>query len=167
MSSGSQASPFYLSHARESSAFAKSMTDLFSSGSSGAENLRHLANNTERFLRELWVPRASNLQFLIDNVTFQASYAPEGDGVKLQLWATLGYLPYSVESHQRRRMLLAILEGAHALRNVHFGLNRDKQIIVTQTLVVPDLQPPAFIFVALVLFLQESRPFITLIGACL
>lgn len=167
MPSGLSTPPFYLSRAREPSAFAQSVAGLLGNGAKAAENLHRLTDDTEQFLHLLWVPRSSNLRFQIDNVTFQASYEPANDGINLRLWSILGYLPYSVESHKRRHLLLSILHSSRKLRSARFGLNHEQQIIVTYTSVVRDIQPPSFIFVPLVRFLREARPFIQLIGECL
>jgi len=158
-------SPFYLRRRETGSAFAKSVESLIASGTGAQQQaLRLMAENPDEFLRKVWVPQISKLQFQIDNVPFQARYEPEDDGIKLHIWAVLGYLPYSVESHRRRRALVSILDWAFALKNAKFGLNRESQIVVSYTEKVPDIRPPAFIFVPLVRFLQEARPFIKLIG---
>lgn len=136
-------------------------------GKEAAHNLPDMMDDIDHFLRQVWVPSASNLCFQIDGVPFQAGYKPEGNGVSLQIWAQLGYLPFSVESAQRRRMLISILEAARYLPRAKFGIDKENRIVVTQTVVAPSIQPPAFIFIPLTGFVQEAMPFIRLIGACL
>ena len=161
-------SSFFAAQGGGASLAARSFAKLFGSDASAPKNLRLLADDTDRFLRQVWVPSVSNLQFQIDGVPFQASYEPGEKGVKLQVWSILGYLPYSVESAQRRRMLMTILEGMHSLPRAKFGMNRENQIVVTLTIDVHDsIKPPAFIFVPLLSFLQEAMPFVRLIGECL
>jgi hypothetical protein len=165
------ASSFFAASASSGlSHFAKSFEEfLASKGSSGkgANGFPQMVNDIDHFLRQVCVPDSSNLCFQIDGAPFQASYEPSDKGVKLQFWAHLGYLPFSVESAQRRRMLIDILEGSRLLPTVKFGVDRENQIIVTQTTFVPTIQPPAFIFVPLLAFVQEAMPFIRLIGECL
>ena len=131
------------------------------------EDLRLMVADTDWFLRRLCIPCSSNFQFQVDGVLYQASYQPEGKDIRLQLWAVLGYLPFSVESFQRRRMLLAILEGISTRLEVQFGIDATYQIIVTQSFRVSPIHLPEFIFTPIISFMQEARPFIQLIGECL
>lgn len=118
-------------------------------------------------MRRLMMPRESNVQFQVDGVLFQACYQPDGKGFRLQFWAVLGYLPFSVESFRRRRMLITILDNISSRLNVQFGIDENKQIVISRTFKVPDIRPPEFIFLPLMSFLQEARPFVRLIGECL
>ncbi len=131
------------------------------------QDLHLLATDTDLFLRQVWIPKASNIRFQVEGVFYQARYQPDGEGVRLQIWAELGYLPFSLESAQRRRMLITILEGTAILKETQFGLTEKKQIIVTRTFNVPNIQPPGFIFISLIAFLQEARPFLKLIAECM
>jgi hypothetical protein len=140
---------------------------LFDLKSSAAESFRLMVDDADAFLRQVVVPRASNIQFQVEGVLFQAEYVPQGDGIKLQFWASLGYLPYSIESAPRRQMLIAILENLHNRGTVQFGINDANEIIVAQTFMARTIRLPDYIFIPLVAFLQEALPPIRLIGECL
>jgi hypothetical protein len=167
----SSSSPsFFTSSGGKSSRFSKSFEEFLASkapSGGGITGFPQMADDIDHFLRQVLVPRSSNLSFQIDGAPFQASYEPTNNGIRLQIWAYLGFLPFSVESAQRRRMLIDILEGTRFLPTVKFGVNRENQIIVTQETIVPTIEPPTFIFVALAAFIQEAMPFIKLIGECL
>lgn len=131
------------------------------------DQYRLLLNDTNEFLRQIMVPHASNIHFQVEGVLFQASYSLEGSTTRFQVWATLGYLPYSMESAQRRRLLISLLECLRYGKGAQFGVNKENQIIVTQVFTLEDMHPPLFIFGPLLAFLQASLPFIRLIGECL
>ncbi len=128
---------------------------------------RSMIDDAEQYLRQVWVPRASKLQFQVEGIPFQATYEPEENRIKIQIWAVLGFLPYSVESVERRRILINILEALRPLAPLKFGVNRENQIVVIQSFMVDDIRFPSYIFTVLIPFLQKALPYIRLIGECL
>lgn len=76
----------------------------------------------------------------------------------------LGYLPYSVLSHRKRQDLISILEATHRLPHIRFGVDEHMKILVTGTYKISKPPSPDYIFAPLVRFLEESMPFIRLIG---
>lgn len=82
----------------------------------------------------------------------------------IQLQAVLGYLPYTVESSERRSAILQILQAARLLGNVHFGLDHAGKIVVVGRFADETIVAPDFLFFPLVKFMQEAKPFIGLIG---
>lgn len=141
--------------------------DLWKSDQPAGQPFRLMVDNAEQFIRQVWVPRTSKLQFQIDDIPFQATYEPEDNRIKIQIWAILGFLPYSVESVERRRILINILEALRPLAPLKFGVNRENQIVVIQSFTVDDIRFPSYIFTVLIPFLQKSLPYIRLIGECL
>ena len=122
---------------------------------------------SDGLLRQVGLPRHSNLSFEVEGVPFYACYDPDGQGLRLRIWAALCTMPFTAESVPRRRALTAILSATCDLPTARFGLNDENQIIVSGTFCDQNLQPPAFIFVGLTALLQEALPFIRLIGAYL
>jgi L-lactate utilization protein LutC len=77
---------------------------------------------------------------------------------------SLGHLPFSVESRERRSAVQTIVTATQRLPNAHFSIDHTSRICVgglieTQNIIAPDM-----IFYPLVTFLQEARPFMQLIG---
>ncbi len=60
--------------------------------------------------------------------------------------------------------MISILEATRSLRNVKFGVDPHMKIIVTGSYRISKPPSPDYIFVPLVRFLEESMPFIRLIG---
>lgn len=118
----------------------------------------------EMFLQQIKPPAASHITFETQGILFKANHVPDGNVSHLLIWGALGYLPYSVSSYQKRQNLIAILEGAHSLRHVQFGVDAHMQILVTGTYKISKPLTPDYLFVPLVRFLEESLPFIRLIG---
>lgn len=108
--------------------------------------------------------RAQNFIFHLDGIPFEARRKEQEHGPLVQIQAVLGYLPYSQESRERRKAILKILQESRRLIHARFGLDRAGKILVVgryadQTIIAPD-----FIFFPLMKFMQEAKPFITLIG---
>lgn len=134
---------------------------------SASEQLRLMIDDTDAFMRQVFVPHDSNLQFQVEGVLFHTKYYQNQAGFQLQIWTTLGYLPYSLESASRRQVLIAILEHLRYNAKARFGVNKEYQIVCTQTYTIKDIQPPLFIFIPLLDFLKETLPYLRLIGECM
>ncbi len=130
----------------------------------GSARFLSLVQDTDRFLREIKPPSESNLSFEAFGIHFKARHVPGNSHSTLAIWGTLGYLPYSVNSHKKRNELISILEATHRLRHVKFGVSPHMKIIVTGTFKISKPPTPDYIFVPLIHFLGESMPFIRLIG---
>jgi hypothetical protein len=120
--------------------------------------------DTNRFLREIKPPSKVIFPSKPFGIPFKARHTPSEKSSTLVIWGTLGYLPYSVHSHQKRRGMISILEATRSLRNVKFGVDPHMKIIVTGSYRISKPPSPDYIFVPLVRFLEESMPFIRLIG---
>jgi len=87
-----------------------------------------------------------------------------GKGYSFVITATLGYLPFTIESAERRQSIRTIVEGACGLPHLRFSIDHASKITVGGVFDVAETVAPDFIFYPLTLFLQEARPFIQLIG---
>jgi hypothetical protein len=123
-----------------------------------------LVREADTFLKQIKVPTVTHLQFLLFDIPFQASKTMTEKGVHLCLWATLGFLPFSAESAERRHALVDILSGAHYLSVAKIGVDEEMKIVARGDFILPSLELPSFIFVPLIAFWQEAKPFIKLIG---
>jgi len=123
-----------------------------------------LLKNTNQFLQEIKTPSVNNIAFEAMGIPLKARHVPGGRISHLLIWGTLGYLPYSVSSHEKRQNLISILEATHRLQHVKFGVDRNMQILVMGEFKISHPPAPDYLFVPLVRFFEESLPFIRLIG---
>ncbi|MFA6280166.1 MAG: hypothetical protein WC612_05190 [Bdellovibrionales bacterium] len=137
------------------------------SNDSNSKKCVSLIADTDQFIRQVIVPHVSNLSFEVDGVLYNARHVPNGATAQLVIWGTLGFLPYSVTSVEKRENLITLLEGTRALPVVTFGIDREMKIIVSGTYTIPTPPTPTYLFHPLTQFLQESRAFTRLIGSFL
>ncbi len=123
-----------------------------------------LLDEHDSLIRKVQVPRISSLNFEVDGIPMSASNQTESGTGKLVLWATLGYLPYSITSQERRAAIVRILESSHVLPNVKVGITPSMKIIVTASYDIEIPPTPNYIFEPVIAFIQEARPFIRLIA---
>ncbi len=102
--------------------------------------------------------------FSYDGLEFDIRHVKEGEKYHFLINAVVGYMPYTIESAERREAIKVVLMGARTLPKVRFGLDVSGKIIAKALYEIPSLVVPDIIFYPLVLFLQEARPFIGLIG---
>ncbi len=128
---------------------------------------RRLVDDGDLFFRNIAPPSRSNVHFQVDGVPFNASHSDNKDGIKLTIWATFGPLPFSAESVEKRRTLIAVMDSTRHLKAVKFGVDERNMMMAKAEFQVSDIEPPDFIFVSLIRFIQEARPYIRLIGECI
>ncbi len=126
--------------------------------------LSQLVATADRFLNPDTAPRFSNFQFQIHDLPFYARHDRNNPTPQLQIWSALGYMPFSAESPERRQQLTEIICATQNLSYAKFGVTDKQQIIVTTSCALAKIQPPAFIFPALIPFYEEALPYIQLIG---
>lgn len=107
---------------------------------------------------------ASRHHFFLDGLMFHVSLTPDGDDTLFQIWADVGYLPYSIESPEKRVKLSRILRAAANLENARFTVDEKQKIIVLGQVTVPGhLTLPDLMYEVLT-FLQEARPYLKVLG---
>ena len=121
-------------------------------------------DDTDQLILHIKVPKISDLSFEVDGIPLHARNKSDEERDQIVIWATLGYLPFSITSREKRHALIQILEGTHTLPNVRFGVTQDMEIVVAGT--YPLVMPPTpnYIFEPVINFIQESRPVIRLIA---
>jgi hypothetical protein len=132
------------------------------------ESYISLFADTEQFISKVKTPQISNLMFEVEGIPLKARHVPT-DGPKDQLiiWATLGYMPYSMNEPVRRRCIVKILESAYALQKVKFGVDQEMRIVALYHQDITKPLAPSYLFVPLIDFMQTARPYMRLIGECL
>jgi hypothetical protein len=138
-----------------------------SGGARSYPPLDELVREADLFLQRVKVPAVDHLQFVLNDIPFQVSKTATERGIHLCLWATLGYLPYSAESPEKRHALVDILQSVASLSVVKIGVDPEMKIVARGDFLLQSLELPSFIFLPLVAFWQEARPWIALIGSYL
>lgn len=106
----------------------------------------------------------SEHHFFLDGLMFHVSLTPEGDQTLFRIWADVGYLPFSIESPEKRFRLSRILRASAGLEKARFITDNNQKIIVLgQARVAGHLTLPDLIYETLQ-FLQEARPYLKVFG---
>jgi len=107
---------------------------------------------------------ASRYHFFLDGLLFRVSLTPEDGITRFQIWAEVGYLPYSIESPERRQKLQTILRQTRQFEHARFIVDEEQKILVLgQRDVAGNVTLPDLMYET-VLFLQEARPFLRVLG---
>jgi hypothetical protein len=102
--------------------------------------------------------------FTFDGLAFNVHRAEQGNGRRFLMSATIGYMPFTIESTERRKAIQTIILSSRRLPTVRFGVSVSGKISAAAMLEVPHMSAPDSLFYPLTLFMQEARPFIQLIG---
>ena len=109
-------------------------------------------------------PAPSKQQFVIDDVLYHVSTEPAGDGSRFRIWAELGWVPYTAQSPQRRRDVLAILRATQHLERSCFVLDGGQKILVIGESHVDEHIDVTGVVYETIQFLQEVRPYLRLLS---
>ncbi len=105
-----------------------------------------------------------HFRFTLDGILFDIRRVAGPEGYRFLITASLGYLPFSIESPERRAAIRAIVAAAQPLPNVRFYTDHAGKISAAGIFDIARTVAPDFVFYPLCLFLQEARPFMALIG---
>jgi hypothetical protein len=97
-------------------------------------------------------------------LNFDVRCAQQESGYRFLVTATMGYMPFSIESDERREAIKTIIISTRSLPNVRFGVDTSSRVSASALFEMERIVAPDFIFYPLILFMQEARPFIQLIG---
>ena len=107
---------------------------------------------------------ASRHHFFLEGLMFHVSLTPEGEDTLFRIWADVGYMPYSIQSPEKRVKLSRILRAAAHLKNARFAIDEQQKIVVLgQTHVDGHLTLPDLMY-EILQFFQEARPYLKLVG---
>ena len=109
-------------------------------------------------------PRPSRLRFFADEMSFNVAVSPETDATVCQIWAEVAYIPYTVESVDRRRNALAVLHGAEGLQRARFVVEEGQKILLVGDSRLTGAVTPERLIYEIVLLIQEARPFLRLLA---
>jgi hypothetical protein len=108
--------------------------------------------------------RIEHSRFEIDGVVFDVKRVAQKEKQRFLITARLGYLPFSIESTERRDAIKTIVTATRILLGVRFKIDAASKISAEGLFDIDRLASPDFIFYPLMLFMQEAGPFINLIG---
>ena len=103
-------------------------------------------------------------RFSFDGLDFDVRRIAQQNGHRFLVNATMGYMPFSIESGERREAIKTIIAATRVLPSVRFTVDTTSKISAGALFDITQIVSPDFIFYPLSLFMQEARPFIKLIG---
>lgn len=107
---------------------------------------------------------ASRHHFFLDGLMFHVSLTPDEDGTLLQIWAEVGYMPFTIESPEKRMRLSKVMRAAGHLQNARFVVDNKQMIMVLgQARVDGHVTLPDFMY-EILQFVQEARPYLKVLG---
>jgi hypothetical protein len=101
--------------------------------------------------------------FPIDGVGYEVRRIGPQTKARYVISAPLGYMPFSIESSDRRQAVKAILAATKSLPTVRFATDQKSKITVGGVFDRAQPTEPDFVFYPLMQFLQEARPFVRLL----
>ena len=110
---------------------------------------------------------ASHHHFFLDGLLFNVSFTPSGEETIFQIWAEVGYMPYSIESPQKRARLQAVLRATAGLTQARFVVDDKQKIIVLGKHHVQGHLTLTDLMHGIIQFIQEARPYLRVFGECL
>ena len=120
--------------------------------------------NSDGLLGIAATPAPSAQQFVLDDLLFNISLAPDGEGTRFRIWAEIGWVPYTAQSPQRRRDILTILRATQHLERACFVLDSGQKILVIGESHVEQHIDVSGVAYESVQFLQEVRPYLRILG---
>ena len=109
-------------------------------------------------------PRPSKLQFTVDGLSFNAAVTFDGAESVCQILADVGHIPYTAQSPDRRRNILAVIRGIQDLRNIKFIVQEGQKILLFSESRLDGHATPEDLIHQTVLTLQEARPFLKILA---
>ena len=123
-----------------------------------------LATAGDHEMAPLPLDRLSHFFFTLDDIPYDVHRVRKDGTDTLYIMATLGYMPFTAENAERRQLLLDIISATRALSLTKFLIDKENRIIIAASFSGATMTAPDFLFYPLILFVQETRPFLSLIG---
>ncbi len=109
-------------------------------------------------------PRPARLHFMADGLPFSIAVSFDGETSRSQVWAEIGHIPYTAQSPERRRQLLAILRGIQDRRGTRFLVQEGQKILLFSEAEFEGQATPEDLIHQTVVALQQARPFLHLLA---
>lgn len=102
--------------------------------------------------------------FFLDGLLFRVSITPGHDTTLFQIWAEVGYMPYSIEGPEKRHALGHILRAASRLQHARFLIDDSQKILVLGQRELPGSLTLTDLMYETVDFVREARPYLRVLG---
>ncbi len=109
-------------------------------------------------------PRPSKLKFFAEELYFNVAVSADADGSLCQIWADVGFVPYTVESPERRSRVTAILRAAQGLPRARFAVENGQKILLVADFHHAGSVTAEQLIYQVVLLIQEARPYLRLLA---
>ncbi len=127
-------------------------------------NFEELTRKFDEQIAKLSLKTLDRFCFGVDGLDFDVRRIMHKDKFHFLITATIGYMPFTIESQDRRDAIKAILLATKSLPKVRFDVDMSSRIVARALFAAPEKNALDLIFYPLVLFMQEARPFVDLIG---
>jgi len=141
-----------------------SASPLTSADTTRSVNFEALLQKLDGEFSALQPSMIERFSFQLEGLSFEVRRIVHDEVYRFLITANLGYLPFSIESTERRVAIRTIILATRSLPTVHFTIDRASKITAGGLFEVPRAASLDSVFYPLSLFLQEARPFIDLIG---
>ncbi|WP_044561179.1 hypothetical protein [Azospirillum sp. B4] len=109
----------------------------------------------------------SRHHFYLDGLLFHVSITPQDDSTLFQIWAEVGFMPYTIEAPEKRAKLQSILRATANLRTARFIVDEQQKVLVLSQQEVPGHVSVTNLMYETVQFIQEARPYLRVFGSYL
>ena len=111
--------------------------------------------------------RSCGFRFELGGVPVHVGMRTDGAKIRLTLSGDLGYLPYSIENHEARHAINAVIAATDDLTYSKFELVDSQHIMLRGHRHMPRPFQLVDMFAGLVEMIHEINPFMELLGDCL
>ncbi len=102
--------------------------------------------------------------FELDGLHFTYTRQKNATGYMVYFKAQVGFLPYTASGNDKRAALTAILYGARKLSYAHFRLDQQSCVFIEREFTFPHEPDDLDMLIALTMFYQQAKPFLSLIA---
>ncbi|WP_114392000.1 hypothetical protein [Oleisolibacter albus] len=109
-------------------------------------------------------PQPSRHHFFLDGLLFHVAITPGESETLFQIWAEIGWMPYTIESPDKRAQLQAVLRSALWLDQARFVVDDSQKILVLGQRKLPGVLTLSDMMYETVQFMQQARPYLRVLG---
>lgn len=116
---------------------------------------------------EIAPPRPSQCCFQLDGLTYLMSLQPGprgDDGATIEIRARIGDVPFTVESAEARRALLTVARHSLSMPTAGLLVDRNQALWLTASVDIDGPLTPTAVIMVFLQVVQETRPYLRLVG---
>jgi len=130
-------------------------------------DLATLVVNDNGLIELLPESRTTGFCFELSGIPIRVGMHSDGQSIRVSISGDMGFLPYSIESSEKRRAISAVIAATGDLKYSKFDLIDGKHIIMRGSRRVARPFQLSDMFMALAEMIHELNPFIGLLGDCM